>query len=232
MSAAVLGACEAPRFLVGGHHSGSLGGRPNRRGSADPITHRCRELVGGSARLRSARVAPFPSVGTVPLVHALAAFRFLHYQALRNALLREDVPGRKTNAGRVHLPVLFRREVRFVSGGGGCWFAIHSACSASLSHSRTSSSKPALRVGSRVSCPRCSARLACSRYHCALDSMPIEHPRTKAVPGTSRLAVALFRWTLGFPSPSTVKGQGTPPSGPLPWRVPPRIPPNASHAPV
>jgi hypothetical protein len=162
MSAAVLGACEAPRFLVGGHHSGSLGGRPNRRGSADPITHRCRELVGGSARLRSARVAPFPSVGTVPLVHALAAFRFLHYQALRNALLREDVPGRKTNAGRVHLPVLFRREVRFVSGGGGCWFAIHSACSASLSHSRTSSSKPALRVGSRVSCPRCSARLACS----------------------------------------------------------------------
>ena len=121
--------------------------------------------------------------------------------------------------GRVQLPVLFRREVRFVSGGGCFWFAIHSACSASLSHSRTSSSKPALRVGSRVSCPRCSAGLACSRYHCALDSMPIEHPRTKAVPGTSRTAAALFRWTLGFsPAPSTVQGQGTPPSGPLPWR--------------
>ena len=88
--------------------------------------------------------------------------------------------------------------------GGCCWFAIHSACSASLSHSRTSSSKPALRVGSRVSCPRCSARLACSRYHCALDSMPIEHPRTKAVTGTSRTAAALFRWTLGFsPAPSS-----------------------------
>ena len=134
--------------------------------------------------------------------------------------------------GRVHLPVLFRREGRFVSGGC-CWFAIHSACSASLSHSRTSSSKPALRVGSRVSCPRCSARLACSRYHCALDSMPIEHPRTKAVPGTSRTAAALFRWTLGFPQPpaqSGVKG----PRPPVPSRggVPPRIPPNANHASV
>jgi hypothetical protein len=95
--------------------------------------------------------------------------------------------------GRVQLPVLFRREILFATGGC-CWFAIHSACSASRSHSRTSSSKPALRVGSRVSCPRCSARLACSRYHCALDSMPIEHPRAKAVPGTSRTAAALFRW--------------------------------------
>jgi hypothetical protein len=47
---------------------GILGGPPNRRGSADPITHQCRELVGGSARLRSVRVFPSPSVGTVPLV--------------------------------------------------------------------------------------------------------------------------------------------------------------------
>ena len=111
---------------------------------------------------------------------------------------------------RVQLPVLFRRGVRFVSGGC-CWVAIHSACSASLSHSRISSSKPALRVGSRVSCPRCSARLACSRYHCALDSMQIEHARTKAVPGTSRIGAALFRWTLGFsPSPQHSPGSRNP----------------------
>ena len=50
---------EAPRFLAEARHLGSLDGRPNRRGSADPITHRCRELAGGSARLRSARVVPF-----------------------------------------------------------------------------------------------------------------------------------------------------------------------------
>src|SRR6476646_11354350 len=64
---------EAPRFLAEAPHSGSLGGRPNRRGSADPIAHQCRELVGGSARLRSARAGPFPSVGRVPLVHTIAA---------------------------------------------------------------------------------------------------------------------------------------------------------------
>ena len=98
-----------------------------------------------------------------------------------------------------------------------CWFAIHSACSASLSHSRTSSSKPALRIGSRVSCPRCSARLACSRYHCALDSMPIEHPRTKAVPGTEPDSGCVISVDPGLsPAPSTVRGQGTPPSGPPP----------------
>ena len=63
---------EAPRFLAEARHLGSLDGRPNRRGSADPITHRCRELAGGSARLRSARVVPFPSVDTVPLVQTIA----------------------------------------------------------------------------------------------------------------------------------------------------------------
>jgi hypothetical protein len=43
-------------------------------------------------------------------------------------------------------PVLIRRMVPFVSGGR-CWFAIHSACSASLSHSpqgRHSPSQPGL----------------------------------------------------------------------------------------
>jgi len=39
--------------------SGSLDGRPSRRGLADPITHQCRELAGGSAWLRRRR-DPFP----------------------------------------------------------------------------------------------------------------------------------------------------------------------------
>ena len=37
-------------------------------------------------------------------------------------------------------------------------------------------------------------------------SMPIEHARTKAVPGTSRIVAALCRWTLDFfrqPSPGS-----------------------------
>ena len=54
--------------------------------------------------------------------------------------------------------------------------------------------------------------------------MPVEHARTKVVPGTSRTAAALLRWTLGFspaPARSGVKG----PRPPVPSRggVPPRI---------
>ena len=37
---------------------------------------------------------------------------------------------------------------------------------------------------------------------------------------------ALFRWTLGVsPSPQQVRGQGTPPSGPPPWRGSARLRP-------
>jgi hypothetical protein len=130
--------------------------------------------------------------------------------------------------GRVQLPVLFRREILFATGG--CrWFAIHSACSASRSHSRIRSSKPALRVGSRVSCPRCSARLACSRYHCALESMPIELSKNQRGSRNEPHSGCVILVDPGlFPSPSTVRGQGTPPSGPLPWRGSV----NANHASV
>jgi hypothetical protein len=111
-----------------------------------------------------------------------------HPQAFRNARLREDVPARKKMfqlERRTAEAVLFPRRVRFVSGGG-CWFAIHSACSASLSHSRTSSSKPALTVGWRVSCPRCSARLAV-RDTIALST---EHAGLKVVPASSPIRLA------------------------------------------
>ncbi len=108
--------------------------------------------------------------------------------------------------------VLFRRGVRLVSGGC-CWVAIHSACSASLSHSRTSSSKPALRIGSRfmTSLQRQVGLLAIplrSRQHANRTCQNQSGSREFACRNRARGA-ALFQWTLDF-SPSPVSGSRDP----------------------
>jgi hypothetical protein len=58
-----------------------------------------------------------------------------------------------------------------------------------------------------------------SRQHANRTCQNQSGSREFSLPGTSRPVAALFRWTLGFPhSPQQVRGQGTPPSGPPPWR--------------
>jgi hypothetical protein len=58
--------------------------------------------------------------------------------------------------------------------------------------------------------------LACSRYHCALDSMQIEHARTKAVPANSACPERAGRWLRyfggpwAFPQPPTGPGSRDP----------------------
>src|SRR6185295_3029923 len=91
LSAAVPAARKAARFLAEARHPASLDGRLNRRGSADPITHQCRELVAGSARLRLGRVVPSPSVGRVPLVQTIAASPFLHILKLFGTRARKKM---------------------------------------------------------------------------------------------------------------------------------------------
>jgi hypothetical protein len=66
--------------------------------------------------------------------------------------------------------------------------------------------------------------LACSRYHCAFDSMQIEPARTKPVPANSACPERAGRWQVipvdpGFPpAPREVRVKGPRPPVPPPRR--------------